>query len=128
MHQVEDMILILESLAKLGLQLSLDDFGTGYSSLAYLKRFPINTLKIDKSFISDVVTNQNSALISRSIIALAHAMQYRVIAEGVETAEQLLFLKENGCDEVQGYYLSKPVSIEEIRRMLSTTHFGDLNT
>ncbi|MEZ0231982.1 MAG: EAL domain-containing protein [Methylophilaceae bacterium] len=118
MHNVEEAINILCKIHDLGIQLSLDDFGTGYSSLAYLKRFPINRLKIDKSFIRDIATDPNDAIISRSIITLAHSLQVQVIAEGVETAEQLAFLKDNGCNEVQGYYFSKPVPFEQIQLLL----------
>src|SRR5450830_1532617 len=115
MHNVEDSISLLNKINKLGVQLSLDDFGTGYSSLAYLKRFPIKRLKIDKSFIRDIATDPNDAIISRSIIALAHALQVESIAEGVETFEQFEFLKTNACNEVQGYLFSKPLPIEALR-------------
>jgi diguanylate cyclase (GGDEF)-like protein/PAS domain S-box-containing protein len=118
MHNVEEAISLLNRINKLGVQLSLDDFGTGYSSLAYLKRFPIKRLKIDKSFIRDIATDPNDAIISRSIIALAHALQVESIAEGVETFEQFGFLKTNGCNEVQGYLFSKPLPINELRKFL----------
>ncbi|HSH98404.1 MAG: EAL domain-containing protein [Methylophilaceae bacterium] len=120
MHNVEDSISLLNKINKLGVQLSLDDFGTGYSSLAYLKRFPIKRLKIDKSFIRDIATDPNDAIISRSIIALAHALQVESIAEGVETFEQFEFLKANGCNEVQGYLFSKPLPIEALRDFLAS--------
>ncbi|HEY0268026.1 MAG TPA: EAL domain-containing protein [Methyloradius sp.] len=121
MHNVEDSIILLNKINKLGVQLSLDDFGTGYSSLAYLKRFPIKRLKIDQSFIRDIATDPNDAIISRSIIALAHALQVESIAEGVETFEQFQFLKANGCNEVQGYLFSKPLPIDELRDFLAET-------
>lgn len=114
MHNVEDSIRILDRINSLGINLSLDDFGTGYSSLSYLKRLPIHRLKIDKSFIRDIVTDPNDAIISRSIIALAHSLQMEVIAEGVENTAQLDFLKANDCDEVQGYYYSKPLPFDEL--------------
>ncbi|BCM24702.1 EAL domain-containing response regulator [Methyloradius palustris] len=120
MHNVEDSISLLSKINKLGVQLSLDDFGTGYSSLAYLKRFPIKRLKIDKSFIRDIATDPNDAIISRSIIALAHALQVESIAEGVETVEQFEFLKANGCNEVQGYLFSKPLPIDALRIFLAS--------
>jgi EAL domain-containing protein (putative c-di-GMP-specific phosphodiesterase class I) len=120
MHNVEDSISLLNKINKLGVQLSLDDFGTGYSSLAYLKRFPIKRLKIDKSFIRDIATDPNDAIISRSIIALAHALQVESIAEGVETFEQFEFLKTNNCNEVQGYLFSKPLPIGALRDFLAS--------
>jgi diguanylate cyclase (GGDEF)-like protein/PAS domain S-box-containing protein len=98
----------LEYLKALGVRLSIDDFGTGYSSLAYLKRFPIDTLKVDASFVRDVTTDVDDAIITRTVIAMAHNMRLNVVAEGVETAEQLAFLAEHGCDQFQGYYLARP--------------------
>ena len=99
----------LRSLKDIGVSISLDDFGTGYSSLGYLKRFPIDVLKIDKSFVDDVTTNANDAAIALSVISLAHNLNMRVIAEGVETRAQMEFLAQRGCDEMQGYYFSRPV-------------------
>ncbi|MCB4811038.1 EAL domain-containing protein [Methylovorus menthalis] len=118
MHNIEESIVTLNRISDLGVQLSLDDFGTGYSSLSYLKRLPINRLKIDKSFINDIPTTHNDAVIARSIIALAHSLEIQVIAEGVESAEQYAFLRENGCDEVQGYLLSRPRPFAEIEALL----------
>jgi len=118
MHNVEDAIVILSHIHDLGVELSLDDFGTGYSSLSYLKRFPINRLKIDKSFIRDIATDPNDAIIACTIIALAHSMQLHVVAEGVETQDQWDFLKQNQCDEIQGYYFSKPLPFEAIQQLL----------
>lgn len=118
MHDVERTVATLHHLKALGVHLSVDDFGTGYSSLAYLKRFPINVLKIDQSFVRDISTEQDDATIVVSIISLAHNLRLRVIAEGVETAEQLEFLRHHNCDEIQGYYFSKPVTATEMGQTL----------
>jgi diguanylate cyclase (GGDEF)-like protein/PAS domain S-box-containing protein len=108
----------LQELKKSGVKLSLDDFGTGYSSLGYLKRFPIDTIKIDRSFIRDITTDADDATLTVAIIGLAHNLRLRVVAEGVETEAQLDFLAANGCDEIQGYYFARPAGIEECAQML----------
>ncbi|MFP3977514.1 EAL domain-containing protein [Marinobacter sp. KMM 10035] len=113
LYDVESAIEIMTELAGLGLSISLDDFGTGYSSLSYLKRFPIDTLKIDKSFIAEVTTDPDSKVIVNTIIAMAHALELKVIAEGVETEEQLALLYERGCDQAQGYLFARPLPYDE---------------
>ena len=104
----------------MGLQLAIDDFGTGYSSLSYLRRFPIDRLKIDQSFTREVTTSSDGAAIARAVIQLGHALELQVIAEGVETEGQLRFLRENGCDEIQGYYFSRPLEMEALRKLLQS--------
>lgn len=118
MDEPEEAITRIAALRRIGVRISLDDFGTGYSSLGYLSRFPIDQLKIDRSFITDIVTDPNAATIATSIIALAHRMQLRVVAEGVETEAQLGYLRQNGCDEMQGFYFSKPVPAEKFTALV----------
>jgi EAL domain-containing protein (putative c-di-GMP-specific phosphodiesterase class I) len=104
--------------------LSIDDFGTGYSSMNYLKRFDVRTLKIDRSFISGLPQDTENAAITRAIIAMAHGLKMIVVAEGVETGEQLLLLQEYGCDLVQGYHLGHPSPHDAIARMLVKLGLG----
>ncbi len=124
MSDVEHAMKILGDLRDLGVQIALDDFGTGHSSLAYLKRFPIDALKIDQSFIRDLTTDPDSKAIAATIIAMAHNLNHTVIAEGVETEEQLAFLREQECDEFQGYLLSRPVPADELLEILRQQERG----
>lgn len=114
MQEIKKSAIILEELRHLGLKIAVDDFGTGYSSLAYLKRLPINTIKIDRSFVRDVTIDTDDAAITRTIIAMGHNLGLRVVAEGVETNEQMRFLQECGCDEVQGFLIATPLPASEI--------------
>ena len=118
MSNAEETIAVLRNLKALGIQISIDDFGTGYSSLAYLKRFPIDKLKIDIAFVREVTSNPDDAAIVLAIISMAHSMKLDVIAEGVENDAQLAYLRRHGCDEMQGYYFSRPVPQEEFEQML----------
>jgi diguanylate cyclase (GGDEF)-like protein/PAS domain S-box-containing protein len=117
MHDAAKFIDELQALKDLGIQLSIDDFGTGYSSLNYLKRFPIDRLKIDKSFVCDIGQDADDAAIVKAVITLGHSLNLRVLAEGVESAQQLDFLRANCCDEVQGFYFYHPLPIEDIKRL-----------
>ncbi|MGK0480929.1 MAG: EAL domain-containing protein (putative c-di-GMP-specific phosphodiesterase class I) [Planctomycetota bacterium] len=115
---------ILGKLKSRGIHISIDDFGTGYSSLSYLKRFPINALKIDRSFITDVTTNPDDAAITTAIILMGHSLKLSVVAEGVETENQLAFLKVLQCNEVQGFLFSPPVPAERAQEMLADQQFA----
>jgi diguanylate cyclase (GGDEF)-like protein/PAS domain S-box-containing protein len=118
MHDPESAARTLRSLKESGVRLSMDDFGTGYSSLGYLKRFPIDTLKIDRTFVRDISTDVDDATLTRAIIHLAQNLRLKVVAEGVETEAQLAFLRSNGCDEMQGYLFARPTDAEECGQML----------
>jgi diguanylate cyclase (GGDEF)-like protein/PAS domain S-box-containing protein len=118
MHNPEHAVNLLTRLKAMGIHLAIDDFGTGYSSLSYLKRFPLDSVKIDRSFIRDLPGDADDAAITRAIIAMAHSLRLEVIAEGVETEEQLHFLRDHGCDEMQGYYFSEPVPEHEFVRLV----------
>lgn len=118
MHHVEQVISVLSEFKKIGVRISIDDFGTGYSSLSYLKRFPIDILKIDKSFIADITTADDDGAIASAIIEMGHMLKLQLIAEGVENAEQLAFLRARSCSIVQGYYFSPPLPPSDITKML----------
>jgi EAL domain-containing protein (putative c-di-GMP-specific phosphodiesterase class I) len=118
MDHAESSIQILEELSRMGVLVSIDDFGTGYSSMSYLRRFPIDKLKIDRSFIKDLTANSDAASIVKAIISLAHSLRLKVVAEGVETAEQLEQLRELGCDQFQGFYRSAAVLPQEIKKFV----------
>jgi diguanylate cyclase (GGDEF)-like protein len=122
MQDPEMAATMLKELKWMGLGLSIDDFGTGYSSLAYLKRFPIDSVKVDRSFVKDIPGNAEDAAIVEAVLALAHSLRLRVVAEGVETEEQNEYLKKIGCDEMQGYFASKPLPTDDVTRFLET-HF-----
>ncbi|MCB1806613.1 MAG: EAL domain-containing protein [Candidatus Competibacteraceae bacterium] len=122
MQDIEQAMITLKELKALGVQLAIDDFGTGYSSLNYLKRFPLDRLKIDRSFIDDITTESDSATITLLIIALAHGLRLKVIAEGVETEDQLDFLRQHHCDETQGYYFSRPLAPAQMADLLQDYH------
>ena len=120
----EEALAVLNRLRDLGLRLAIDDFGTGYSSLAHLKRFPLDLLKIDQGFIRDIPNSCDDMTISSSVIALGHAMGLKVLAEGVETEEQLKFLQQKGCDFFQGYFCSRPLPAEDFKRLLEKARDG----
>ena len=112
-------MIALKALKKAGVTLSIDDFGTGYSSLSYLKRFPIDTIKIDRSFVKDLHRDADDAAICAAILAMSLQLGLNVVAEGVETMEQLEFLRRHGCNHIQGFICSKPLSASQFLEMLS---------
>jgi len=118
MTNPEDTAAILEQLSRMGVLVSVDDFGTGYSSMNYLRRFPIDKLKIDRGFLKDLITSSDDASIVRAIISLAHSLRLKVVAEGVETPEQLRFLQALGCDQYQGYHFSPPLPASEFAQLV----------
>ena len=118
MQNVQQMVERLAETKQLGLRIAIDDFGTGYSSLAYLKRLPIDCLKVDRSFVQDLLTDADDATITRAVIALAHSLRLEVVAEGVETEAQFEFLRDLGCDQIQGYLFSKPLPAAEVEELL----------
>jgi len=122
MNDVDKSIKILDELKAMGIQLAIDDFGTGYSSLNYLNRFPLTRIKIDQSFVRDITTNADADAITKAVISMGHSLKLKVIAEGVETREQVNFLKTELCDEVQGYYLGRPLPPYETTVVLRSDH------
>jgi EAL domain-containing protein (putative c-di-GMP-specific phosphodiesterase class I) len=120
MQHAESSVLVLNTLKSIGVRLAVDDFGVGYSSLNYLKRFPVDSLKIDQSFVNDIIADANDATIVGAVISMAKSLKLCAIAEGVETEVQLTFLQAHGCDEAQGYYFSKPLVAHEFAKLLET--------
>ena len=112
---------MLYELRKMGVRLSMDDFGTGYSSFSYLRRFPLDVLKIDKSFIDEIPGKKDTAAIINAIIAMSHSLNLTVVAEGVEKEEQVEFLSRNGCDQIQGYYFSRPLPEDEFEQYVTSS-------
>jgi len=125
MQQGSETIAILHQLRQLGITISLDDFGTGYSSLSYLQQFPINTLKIDRSFVKDITGKTGEGTLASAIIAMAHSLRMKVIGEGVESAEQLAFLQERQCHMIQGYYFSKPLPSHAVTELMHSNLEND---
>ena len=115
---------VLEALKDVGVQLALDDFGTGYASLSHLRRFPIDTLKIDRSFVRDITMDSDDASIVRAVISMGRSLDLKIVAEGVETSEQFDFLRQHGCPEGQGYYFSEPMVAAEFARALDRRTSG----
>ena len=120
MQHAESTASVLQALKAMGVQLAVDDFGTGYSSLSYLRRFPIDTLKVDRSFVRQITADADDAIIASAVISMGKSLKLRVVAEGVETREQLAFLQDQRCDEGQGYYFSRPVVAEQFAKLLGT--------
>jgi EAL domain-containing protein (putative c-di-GMP-specific phosphodiesterase class I) len=120
MQDAESTDSVLHALSDLGVKLAIDDFGTGYSSLSYLRQFPIDTLKIDQSFVNQMTSNPDDATIASTVIGMGKSLKLRVIAEGVETPEQYAFLLAQHCDEGQGYYFSRPLAAEALATLLQT--------
>jgi EAL domain-containing protein (putative c-di-GMP-specific phosphodiesterase class I) len=125
MDDKEATIRALSHLKDLGVRLSIDDFGTGYSSLSYLSRFPLDELKIDRSFVIDLNKSENDASLVIAIIAMARSLRLQLVAEGVETYEQYHFLRNHGASVIQGYLFSRPVPLAELKPLLAPGHFRE---
>jgi EAL domain-containing protein (putative c-di-GMP-specific phosphodiesterase class I) len=123
-QNIADTLEKLKALKNLGVGIAIDDFGTGYSSLNYLKRFPVDVLKIDQSFVRDIIAGPNDAAIVQTIIALANNLNLKVLAEGVETEEQLAFLRDKKCDKYQGYFCSPPIPKDAFIALLGALEFS----
>ena len=115
MENINQVLPVLKQIREMGVKFSIDDFGTGYSSLIYLKKLPVDTLKIDRSFIMDIPGDADDENLVRAIIRMSHSLHLRVVAEGVETEKQQQFLREQGCDELQGFLLGRPGSVEQLK-------------
>ncbi|MCB2226532.1 MAG: EAL domain-containing protein [Desulfarculaceae bacterium] len=127
MTNVELAAEIMRRLSELGIKVALDDFGTGYSSLGYLSRLPLNAIKIDKSFVDDLPQSPEASVVARTIITLAHGLSFKTVAEGVSVREQLHFMQEHGCDEIQGYYFSRPLPLDQLAELLEETPRFDVS-
>jgi EAL domain-containing protein (putative c-di-GMP-specific phosphodiesterase class I) len=119
MHNADLSLSIMTRLKQMGVKISIDDFGTGYSSLAYLKKFPIDTVKIDQNFVRDLAQGTNDGAIISAVISMARALKLRVVAEGVETEDQLAFLRRQHCETIQGFLYSRPLPAEEFEAVLA---------
>ena len=124
MHDPEDVIHSLHELSRFGMRLAIDDFGTGYSSLAYLKRFPVDTLKIDRAFITDISSDNDDVAIVEAVLGLGKHFNMKIVAEGVEDEEQLNFLADQGCDLAQGYFISQPMNLQQYIAWLEKWPYG----
>jgi EAL domain-containing protein (putative c-di-GMP-specific phosphodiesterase class I) len=118
MNDADEFVAILKKLKDVGIKIAIDDFGTGYSSLNYLKRMPVDRLKVDQSFVRDIHKDPESTTIVEAIISLGHSLKLKVIAEGVETQQQLEFLRDRGCEEFQGFHFSRPIPVEQFTALL----------
>ncbi len=122
MQNVDSAIQTMKQLNNLGVQLSIDDFGTGYSSLSYLKRFPVQKIKIDRSFIKDIETDEDDSAIAMAIVQLGHTLGMTVVAEGVESETQLKLLQQMKCDIIQGFYFSEPIDFDKVENWIDETY------
>jgi EAL domain-containing protein (putative c-di-GMP-specific phosphodiesterase class I) len=120
MRDTDRAVSIMEALRRMGVRISIDDFGTGHSSLGYLKRFPVDRLKVDRSFVRDLPHNGDDVAITRAVIAMAHSLRMSVVAEGVEHQEQFDLLRAEGCDEFQGYYCARPMEEADLLKFVAT--------